>query len=80
MALRIIARFSDGISRWQPFDAPLFGHNTLIASHNEYFVVSHHSERVLRGTPLKSLAESVILAKRKDLIARNQKTLTLTAR
>ncbi len=57
------------------FDAPLFGHDTLIASHDEDFVVSHHCKRALRGTPMKSLADSVILAKRKDLIARNQKAL-----
>jgi hypothetical protein len=80
MALRIIARFSDGISRWQPFDAPLFGHNTLVASHDEDLVVSRHLPKSSERNPKKSLADSGILAKRKDLIARNQKDASLTTR
>src|SRR5260370_14578018 len=41
-ALRIVAGLSDGISRRQAFGAPLFGHNVLVASHDENFGVSGH--------------------------------------
>ena len=43
IALRIVAGLSDGISRRQAFDAPPFGNNVLIASHDKDFGVSHHA-------------------------------------
>src|SRR5258708_37704880 len=42
IALRIVVGLSDGISRRQAFDAPPFGNNVLIASHDKDFGVSHH--------------------------------------
>jgi hypothetical protein len=79
-ALRIVAGLSNGISRGQAFDTPLFGHNVLAASHDEDLGVSHHCKcmhaAILgRGKPLsKVLQIRGIVAKRKDLIARNQET------
>ncbi len=41
-AFRVVAGLSDGISRWQAFDAPPFGRNVLVASHDEDFGVGYH--------------------------------------
>src|SRR5439155_4495105 len=46
IALRIVAGLSDGISRRQAFDAPPFGNNVLIASHDKNFGVCHHCKCV----------------------------------
>jgi len=41
-ALRIVAGLSNGISRRQAFDAPPFGNDVLIASHDKDFGVSQY--------------------------------------
>ena len=80
-AFRIVTGLSDRIPRRQAFDAPLFGHNALVANHNEDFGVSHHGKQgaspVLilgKNTLMKSVAGSRHSAKCKNLILRNQET------
>src|SRR6266446_2473422 len=41
-ALGGVLELADGIPGGQALDAPLFGHNVLVASHDEDFGVSHH--------------------------------------
>ena len=41
-AFRIVTGLSDGIPRRQAFDAPQFGHNVLVANHDEDFGVRCH--------------------------------------
>src|SRR5216684_6000719 len=62
-ALRIVVGLSNGISRGQAFHASLFGHNVLVANHDEDLGVSHHCKclhAAILGeeTLMKSVADS----------------------
>ena len=75
----MVVELSNRIRRRQPLDAPLFGHNVLVASHDEDLGVSHHCQRcihaadTLTGNVKESVADSEHPCQTQRSDRRNQK-------